>query len=107
MAWYWSSSLADLDALVRTQDNDGMYSDAHTLELALPVADALYFKKDSRRREGLGGIAHSYSDSCAGARKPPRRFNWNNRGASVAQWLVTQPASSAAPRRSPRAAASR
>ncbi len=107
IAWYWSSSLADLDTLIRTQGLDGMYSDAHTVELALPVAAAWYFQTDANHRAALSrrlkGIAHSYTDSCAGSRKPPRRFNWNNRGAGVVQWLVRQTAG--AVRRSPMAGA--
>lgn len=113
IAWYWSSSLADLDTLIRTQSNDGMYSDAHTVELALPVATARYFETDATRRAALskrlGGIEHSYSDSCAGSRKPPRRFNWNNRGVGVVQWLRGQDVHSGTSPRSPmtRAAPSR
>jgi len=105
IAWYWSSSLASLDTLIRTQGNDGMYSDAHTVELALPVAAALYFETDSARRAVLSrrlqGITHAYADGCAGSSKPPRRFNWNNRGAGVVQWLVRQPASIGTGRVSP------
>jgi len=96
IAWYWSSSLADLDTLIRTQDNDGWYSDAHTVELGLPVAAALYFETDPAKRTALqhrlDGIAHAYDTACARSRKPPRKFNWNNRGASVVQWLIRQPA---------------
>lgn len=108
IAWYWSSSLADLETLIRTQDNDGWYSDAHTVELGLPVAAALYFETDPGQRAALQrrleGIAHSYDEACARSRKPPRKFNWNNRGAGVVQWLSRQPAPSESGRVSPMAA---
>ena len=38
IAWYWSSSQATLPRLIALQTAEGAYSDAHTVELGLPVA---------------------------------------------------------------------
>ncbi len=91
IAWYWASSQASLDRLVALQDSDGAYSDAHTVELGLPVALARYFETDAARRRALDArldaISSSYAPSCARTRSTARRFNWNNRGAAVVPWL--------------------
>jgi hypothetical protein len=98
IAWYWSSAHATTKALTAIQESDGWYSDAHTVELALPVAAAWYFERDPAQRAALGrrfdALASSYDKACAVAADPLRRFNWNNRGSGVAQWLMHQPAGS-------------
>lgn len=98
IAWYWSSAKASQKALMSIQESDGWYSDAHNVELTLPVAAAWYFETDpqqaaalKRRLEKLSG---SYSSACAAASDTLRRFNWNNRGTGVVQWLMKQPAGS-------------
>jgi len=92
IAWYWSSSLAPVEALIKIENSDGWYSDEHDVELALPVALARYFTTDpaeakafERRLDLLKG---SYAKSCAEHGDTQRRFNWNNRGAGVVQWLI-------------------
>jgi len=96
IAWYWSSSKAKTEALTKIQESEGWYSDGHTVELGLPVAAAYYFEKDPAKAAALkkrfAAIASSYSDSCASISDTLRRFNWNNRGAGVAQWMMKQPA---------------
>jgi hypothetical protein len=96
IAWYWSSSHATTDALKKIQESEGWYSDGHTVELGLPVAAAYYFEKDPARAAALkkrfAALSSSYSDSCASISDTLRRFNWNNRGAGVAQWMMKQPA---------------
>lgn len=91
IAWYWSSSQATLERLIALQDSDGAYSDAHTVELGLPVALARYFETDpaqaARLDARLDAIAASYAPACARTRSTARRFNWNNRGAAVVPWL--------------------
>ncbi len=91
IAWYWSSSQASLDRLVALQDSDGAYSDAHTVELGLPVALARYFETNPAQQRALDSrldaIAASYAPACARTRSTARRFNWNNRGAGVVPWL--------------------
>jgi hypothetical protein len=98
IAWYWSSSHADPKALIKIQESEGWYSDAHTVELALPVAAAWYFERDPKQsallKKRFETLATSYDASCAKADDTLRRFNWNNRGAGVAQWLIRQPAGS-------------
>jgi hypothetical protein len=94
IAWYWSSSKAKTDALIKIQETDGWYSDGHTVELGLPVAAAYYFEKDPARAAALkkrfAALGSSYSAECAAASDTLRRFNWNNRGAGVAQWMMKQ-----------------
>ena len=58
----------------------------------LPVALARYFETDpvqakalEKRLELLKG---SYAKSCAEHSDTQRRFNWNNRGSGVVQWLI-------------------
>ena len=91
IAWYWSSSQAAPDQLIRIQDSEGWYSDAHNVELALAVAAARYFERDPARQraldERLQRLESSYREDCASSSATPRRFNWNNRGAAVVQWL--------------------
>jgi hypothetical protein len=91
IAWYWSSSQVPLARLIALQSAEGEYSDAHTVELGLPVALARYFETDAVRRRALDarldGIAQSYAPACARNRATARRFNWNNRGAGVVPWL--------------------
>ena len=96
IAWYWSSSRASAEALMKIQESEGWYSDGHTVELGLPVAAAYYFETDPARAAALkkrfAAIASSYSSECAAISDTLRRFNWNNRGAGVAQWMMAQPA---------------
>lgn len=96
IAWYWSSSQATLPALIKIQESEGWYSDGHTVELGLPVAAAWYFERDPARAAALQkrfkALAASYSPACAAISDTLRRFNWNNRGAGVAQWMMAQPA---------------
>jgi hypothetical protein len=96
IAWYWSSGHATQAQLMKIQESEGWYSDAHTVELALPVAAARYFDanvKDSAAFEKrFHAIAGSYAPACAALNDTLRRFNWNNRGSGVAQWLIKQPA---------------
>lgn len=98
IAWYWSSSHAKTEALMKIQESEGWYSDGHTVELGLPVAAAYYFEKDPAKAAALkkrfAALSSSYSESCASISDTLRRFNWNNRGAGVAQWLMKQPAGS-------------
>ncbi|WP_430390375.1 hypothetical protein [Dyella sp. 20L07] len=95
IAWYWSSSKASVDALRKIQESEGWYSDAHDVELALPVAAAYYFETDPKQsaalKDRLDKLATSYSLSCAKLDDTKRRFNWNNRGSGVVQWLIHQP----------------
>lgn len=101
IAWYWSSSQASQQAIEKIQESDGWYSDAHTVELGLPVAAAYYFERDlaqsARLKHRMVALAASYSTSCASTNDTLRRFNWNNRGSGVAQWLMQQPAGAGAP----------
>jgi hypothetical protein len=96
IAWYWSSSRANAEVLMKIQETEGWYSDGHTVELGLPVAAAYYFEKDPAKAVALkkrfAALSSSYSESCASISDTLRRFNWNNRGAGVAQWLMKQPA---------------
>jgi len=98
IAWYWSSSHASAATLTKIQESEGWYSDGHTVELALPVAAAYYFEKDATQATALKkrftAMASSYSPSCASISDTLRRFNWNNRGAGVAQWMMKQAAGS-------------
>lgn len=98
IAWYWSSSHATQAALMKIQESEGWYSDGHTVELGLPVAAAYYFEKDPAQAAALkkrfAALSSSYSASCASIADTLRRFNWNNRGAGVAQWMMKQPAGS-------------
>ncbi|MEZ2418899.1 hypothetical protein [Luteibacter sp. RCC_6_2] len=102
IAWYWSSSQVNDEALTKIQDTDGWYSDGHTVELGLPVAAAWYFETDPAQAAALKkrfkAIAASYSPACAAISDTLRRFNWNNRGAGVAQWMMAQPAGAGVPR---------
>jgi hypothetical protein len=60
------------------------------------VAAAYYFEKDPAKAAALkkrfAALSSSYNESCASISDTLRRFNWNNRGAGVAQWLMKQPA---------------
>jgi hypothetical protein len=108
IAWYWSSAHADRPTLAKIQDSEGWYSDAHTVELGLPVAAAYYFERDPARSAALkhrfAALASSYDATCAKIDDTVRRFNWNNRGSGVAQWMIHQPPGSGlatAPARQP------
>lgn len=98
IAWYWSSSQANHKKLADIEDSDGWYSDAHNVELAMPVAAAYYFERDPAQSEALRrrfqALSTSYNTECAEVSETLRRFNWNNRGAGVAVWLMQQPAGS-------------
>jgi hypothetical protein len=96
IAWYWSSSQAPAAAITKIQESEGWYSDGHTVELGLPVAAAHYFTSDATQAAALqkrfAAIGDSYAPACAAINDTVRRFNWNNRGAGVAQWMMAQPA---------------
>ncbi|SFS16778.1 hypothetical protein SAMN05216570_3380 [Dyella sp. OK004] len=98
IAWYWSSSHASTKALSTIQESEGWYSDAHNVELTLPVAAAWYFERDPQQsaalKRRLQKLTSSYSVACATVNDTLRRFNWNNRGSGVVQWLIRQPAGS-------------
>ncbi|WP_267220872.1 hypothetical protein [Dyella silvae] len=100
IAWYWSSSHAPVEAIEKIQNSEGWYSDGHNVELALPVAAAYYFETDPAQsaalKRRLDKLASSYSTSCAAIDDTKRRFNWNNRGSAVVQWLIRQPPGSGA-----------
>jgi hypothetical protein len=100
IAWYWSSSHADTKTLSHIEESDGWYSDAHTVEIALPVAAAYYFEKDPRQsaalKHRLDALTSSYNLECAKNADTLRRFNWNNRGSGVVAWLIRQPPGSGA-----------
>lgn len=100
IAWYWSSSQAGTPALVKIEESDGWYSDAHTVELGMPVAAAYYFERDpaqsARLKHRMAALGSSYNSACADISDTARRFNWNNRGAGVAQWMMHQPAGAGA-----------
>jgi len=95
IAWYWSSSHAARKTLADIEDSDGWYSDAHNVELVMPVAAAYYFERDpvqsAALKHRLDALASSYNTECAQISETLRRFNWNNRGAGVAMWLMQQP----------------
>lgn len=98
IAWYWSSAHASTEVLAKIQDSEGWYSDAHNVELTLAVAAARYFEQDPKQvavlTHRMEGLASSYHAACASDGDTPRRFNWNNRGTGVVQWLMQQPAGS-------------
>jgi hypothetical protein len=100
ISWYWSSSQASESALAKIEESDGWYSDAHDVELGLPVAAAYYFERDPAQsallKRRLASLTSSYSTDCAAISDTLRRFNWNNRGSGVVQWMVHQPAGSGA-----------
>ncbi|WP_205746294.1 hypothetical protein [Dyella amyloliquefaciens] len=100
IAWYWSSSQASFAKLADIEDSDGWYSDAHNVELAMPVAAAYYFETDPAQsaalKRRLDALESSYSVECGQVTGTLRRFNWNNRGAGVAMWFRQQPAGSGA-----------
>ena len=100
IAWYWSSSHADTKKLSHIEESDGWYSDAHTVEIALPVAAAYYFEQEPKQsaalKHRLDALTSSYNIECAKTADTLRRFNWNNRGAGVVAWLIRQPAGSGA-----------
>lgn len=95
IGWYWSSSHATREQLVKIQNSEGWYSDEHNVELTLPVALAMYFEKDPAQRAlydaRLKKLSISYGPKCAKSSSTPRRFNWNNHGVGVVQWLIAQP----------------
>jgi hypothetical protein len=94
IAWYWSSSHAERKSLVSIQESDGWYSDAHNVELGLAVAAAYYFERDPKQSQALKrrfeALSSSYAPACAAQDDTLRRFNWNNRGSAVAQWMIHQ-----------------
>ena len=105
ISWYWSSAHADTKQLVAIENSDGWYSDSHNVELTLPVAAARYFETDPQWQRAqdkrMSLLQASYSESCAKNSNTLRRFNWNNRGTGVVQWLLHQPAGSGAGQATP------
>lgn len=100
IAWYWSSSQASHKKLADIEDSDGWYSDAHNVELVMPMAAAYYFERDPAQsaayRKRIDALSTSYNTGCAQISETLRRFNWNNRGAGVAMWFLQQPPGSGA-----------
>jgi hypothetical protein len=95
IAWYWASSKVPRSKLADIEDSDGWYSDAHNVELVMPVAAAYYFERDAKQSDALKrrleALSSSYNTECAQIGETLRRFNWNNRGSGVAMWLLQQP----------------
>jgi hypothetical protein len=94
ISWYWSSAHASDKQLVAIQNSEGWYSDAHNVEMMLPVAAARYFETDPAQQHALdqrlAWLSNSYNPDCAANAQTPRRFNWNNRGVGVVQWFMQQ-----------------
>ncbi|WP_174566749.1 hypothetical protein [Rhodanobacter sp. C03] len=94
ISWYWSSAHASDKQLIAIENSDGWFSDAHDVEMTLPVAAARYFETDPVQQRALdqrlARLSSSYSLDCAANGATPRRFNWNNRGVGVVQWLMRQ-----------------
>lgn len=92
ISWYWSSAHGDPARVVAIQNSDGWYSDYHNVEMTLPVALARYFETDPAQQHALdkrmASLSAAYSMSCATNSSTLRRFNWNNRGVGVVQWLI-------------------
>ena len=92
IAWYWSSSVANDEKLIEIQDSEGWYSDLHSVELSLAVAAGMYFTPDDDLHAALGkrlsSIERGMTRECAQTAKPPRLFNWNNRGTAAYRWLA-------------------
>ncbi len=92
ISWYWSSAHASEKQLVTIQNSEGWYSDGHNVEMMLPVAAARYFETDPVQQKALdkrlAQLSSSYDTRCAAISDTPRRFNWNNRGVGVVQWLM-------------------
>ena len=101
ISWYWSSAHASTAELLKIQDSEGWYSDGHNVELMLPIAAAYYFETDPAQstalKRRLAALGSSYNTACAEISSTLRRFNWNNRGSSVVQWLERQPAGAGVP----------
>jgi hypothetical protein len=94
ITWYWSSAHASNKQLIDIENSEGWYSDAHDVEMTLPVAAARYFETDPAQQRALdqrlSWLTGSYSLDCADNAKTPRRFNWNNHGVGVVQWFMQQ-----------------
>ncbi|MEP6898409.1 MAG: hypothetical protein ABI870_07755 [Rhodanobacter sp.] len=92
ISWYWSSAHSDRARLVTIQNSEGWYSDYHNVEMMLPVALARYFETDPAQQQALdkrlASLSSSYNMTCATTSATLRRFNWNNRGVGVVQWLM-------------------
>lgn len=95
IAWYWASSQASHKKLAEIEDSDGWYSDAHNVELVMPMAAAYYFEQDPTQSAALKrrieALSTSYNTECGQIGETLRRFNWNNRGTGVAMWFMQQP----------------
>ena len=81
---YSGSSIATSEQLLKTQNNDGWYSDTHNPETVLGLALAYYFETDSeassKLRSRILSIRDSYlNETCGNISSTKRLFNWNNR----------------------------
>jgi len=94
---YSGSSTADSKALIKTQNNDGWYSDSHNPEIILALAVGYYFETDinkaNKLRSRILSIRDNYLNSECGKNKSTKRmFNWNNRSNywGTYLWVLNQ-----------------
>ena len=81
---YSGSSVASLDAIIKTQSNDGWYSDNHNPEIMLMLALGYNFETHSNYKllikERLASIKEgTLRAACGKNDNTKRQFNWNNR----------------------------
>jgi hypothetical protein len=81
---YSASSVASLEALLKTQSGDGWYSDVHSAEVIFMLSLGYYFETDIKYKEAirkrLNSLKEGYLNKACGQVKSTKRlFNWNNR----------------------------
>lgn len=81
---YSGSSTAGNEAIIKTQSNDGWYTDSHNPEAILSLALGALFTDNVNDRELLinkiQSIESGYlNDICGSISSTKRKFNWNNR----------------------------
>lgn len=81
---YSGSSTAGNDAIIKTQSNDGWYTDSHNPEIILSLALGAFFTDNVNDRDLLikkiQSIESGYlNDICGSISSTKRKFNWNNR----------------------------
>jgi hypothetical protein len=94
---YSASSVASLEALLKTQSGDGWYSDVHSAEVIFMLSLGYYFETDIKYKNAirtrLNSLKEGYlNEACGQVKSTKRLFNWNNRSNywGTYLWVGTQ-----------------
>ena len=94
---YSATSVGGIESIIKTQDQDGYYSDSHNAEAMFILSLGYYFETNEAYRElgrvRINSIREGYLNTkCGSMSNTPRMFNWSNRSNywGTYNWVLVQ-----------------